>query len=88
MYENSQDPVHVVFLHTRITGAQFDPCRGAMQEIDFRRDAARHDERADAPLGRRWLWTRTVECILPNINQTGAIWEDADARRSCSSASA
>jgi hypothetical protein len=29
---------------------------------------------------RRWggmVWTRTVECILPNLNQTGAIWEDA-----------
>jgi hypothetical protein len=23
------------------------------------------------------VWSRTVECILPNLNQTGAIWEDA-----------
>ncbi len=47
-----------------------------MQELDF----------VTTPLGmmnvqtRRWggqVWTRNVECILPNLSQTGAIWEDA-----------
>jgi nitrite reductase/ring-hydroxylating ferredoxin subunit len=76
VYENSQDPVHVVWLHARNAGAHFDESNSADQELDF----------VPTPLGmmnvqsRRWggmVWTRTVECILPNLNQTGAIWEDA-----------
>lgn len=80
VYENSQDPVHVVWLHARIAGAHFDESNAAAQELDF----------VETPLGmtnvqtRRWgdhVWTRTVECILPNANQTGAIWESADAEK-------
>ena len=76
VYENAQDPIHVVYLHARIAGAHFDESNAAEQELDF----------VATPLGmanaqtRRWgamVWTRTVECILPNLNQTGAIWEDA-----------
>jgi hypothetical protein len=76
VYENSQDPVHVVWLHARNAGAHFDESNAADQELEF----------MPTPLGmmnvqtRRWggmVWTRTVECILPNLNQTGAIWEDA-----------
>lgn len=77
VYENTQDPVHVVYLHTRMSGAQFGDASGAEQTIAYR----------DTPLGmvnvqtRRWQghwWTRTTESILPNCNQTGAIWEAAD----------
>ncbi|MBI3513726.1 MAG: Rieske 2Fe-2S domain-containing protein [Proteobacteria bacterium] len=77
VYENTQDPVHVVYLHTRMSGAQFGDASGAEQAIDYRA----------TPLGmvnvqtRRWgghLWTRMTETILPNANQTGAIWEAAD----------
>lgn len=80
VYENSQDPVHVVWLHARNAGAHFDASNEAEQELDF----------VATPLGmmnvqtRRWggmVWTRTVECILPNLNQTGAIWEDAAAEK-------
>ncbi len=76
VYENSQDPVHVVWLHARHAGAHFDESNAAEQELDF----------VPTPLGmmnvqsRRWgsmAWTRTVECVLPNMNQTGAIWEAA-----------
>lgn len=78
VYENAQDPVHVVWLHARHAGAHFDDSNAAAQELDF----------VATPLGmmnvqsRRWgdmVWTRTVECILPNMNQTGAIWEAARA---------
>jgi hypothetical protein len=77
VYENTQDPVHVVYLHTRMTGAQFGDASGAEQEIEYR----------ETPLGminvqtRLWKdhwWTRSTETILPNCNQTGAIWEAAD----------
>jgi nitrite reductase/ring-hydroxylating ferredoxin subunit len=77
VYENTQDPVHVVYLHTRMSGAQFGDASGADQVIEYRQ----------TPLGminvqtRHWsghLWTRCTETILPNANQTGAIWEAAD----------
>ncbi len=80
VYENTQDPVHVVYLHTRMTGPQFGDASGVEQMIDYR----------ETPLGmvnvqtRLWRghwWARLTESILPNGNQTGAIWEAADSRK-------
>jgi len=80
VYENTQDPAHVLYLHTRMSGAQFGDASGATQAVAYR----------ETPLGmvniqtRRWAghyWTRMVETILPNANQTGAIWEAADRRK-------
>ncbi len=80
VYENTQDPVHVVYLHTRMSGAQFGDASGADQVLDYR----------ETPIGmvnvqtRRWnghYWTRMTETILPNGNQTGAIWEAADREK-------
>jgi hypothetical protein len=71
MLENTQDPVHSVFLHTRISGAQFEASWGVLPNVQW----------VDTPLGmmnvnvRRWknkVWIRTTELILPNINQSGA----------------
>ena len=88
VYENTQDPVHVVYLHTRMTGAQFGDASGAEQEIEYR----------ETPIGmvnvqtRFWkghYWTRVTDTILPNGNQTGAIWrwpiakKSSNARRCC-----
>ncbi len=72
--ENTQDPVHSCFLHTSISGAQFDESWGVLPVIDW----------VKTPLGmmnvnvRRWndnIWLRTTETILPNYNQAGAFWE-------------
>ena len=80
VYENTQDPIHVLHLHTRSSGVQFGVASGVTQEIDYR----------ETPLGmmnvqaRRVgdnLWCRTVDTILPNGNQTGAIWEEADEEK-------
>jgi nitrite reductase/ring-hydroxylating ferredoxin subunit len=74
--ENTQDPVHTVFLHTRASGAQFGEAWGELQILDY----------YETPIGmfncqtRRWrdhVWVRTTETILPNANQTGALWEQA-----------
>ena len=79
-YENSQDPVHVVYLHTRMSGAQLGDASGEDQLISY----------LDTELGmvnvqtRYWqgrVWVRMVENILPNCNQTGAIWEEADREK-------
>ena len=76
VYENTQDPIHVLHLHARSSGIQFGNASGVDQEIDYR----------NTPLGminvqsRRvghMLWVRSTETILPNVNQTGAIFEEA-----------
>ena len=78
IYENTQDPIHVLHLHARSSGVQFGVASGIDQIIEYQ----------DTPLGMmniqtrevgEHVWVRTVDSILPNVNQTGAIWEEAEA---------
>ena len=78
IYENTQDPIHVLHLHARSSGVQFGVASGIDQVIEYQ----------DTPLGMmnvqtrevgEHVWVRTVDSILPNVNQTGAIWEEAEA---------
>ena len=80
IYENTQDPVHVVHLHSNVSGIQFGVASGVDQIIEYQ----------DSPLGminiqtrevNQFVWNRTVESILPNANQTGAIWEEAQSEK-------
>ena len=75
--ENTQDPIHSCFLHTRVSGVQFGVSWGELPELDY----------VKTPHGmmninvRRWndnLWVRTTEDILPNMNQTGSLWLSAE----------
>ena len=77
VYENTQDPIHVLHLHARSSGVQFGVASGVDQTIEY----------IDTPLGMMNIqvrpiedrvWTRTVDTILPNGNQTGAVWEEAE----------
>lgn len=77
IYENTQDPIHVLHLHARSSGVQFGAASGIDQVIEYR----------DTPLGMMnvqtrqvdgRVWVRTVDSILPNANQTGAIREEAE----------
>lgn len=78
VYENTQDPIHVLHLHARSSGVQFGAASGVDQVIEYR----------DTPIGMinvqtrhvgDHIWTRTTDSILPNCNQTGAIFEEAEA---------
>jgi nitrite reductase/ring-hydroxylating ferredoxin subunit len=77
LLDNTQDPTHSCFLHTRMSGAQFSESWGELPELDY----------LETPIGminvnvRRWkdkLWVRTTDVILPNLNQTGALWLSAE----------
>lgn len=77
LLDNTQDPTHSCFLHTRVSGAQFSESWGELPELDY----------VETPIGminvnvRRWknkLWVRTTDVILPNLNQTGALWLSAE----------
>ena len=78
--ENRQDPIHAVFLHTRSSGTQFSESQGAEPVLEF----------IETPIGliyvstRRWksnIHVRTVEIIMPNLTQGGAIWERAEEEK-------
>jgi phenylpropionate dioxygenase-like ring-hydroxylating dioxygenase large terminal subunit len=80
VYENTQDPIHVLHLHARSSGVQFGAASGIDQMIEYR----------DTPLGMinvqtrevgENIWIRTTETILPNMNQGGAIWEEAESEK-------
>jgi len=75
VHENVMDPAHGVFLHTRISSAQFADVWGELPELDF----------VPTPTGmiyvtsRRWedhVWVRSNDILLPNLAQVGHIWED------------
>ena len=80
VYENTQDPIHVLHLHSRVSGIQFGVASGLDQEIDYKTtpigmvniQSRRVDDK---------LWVRSTESILPNCNQTGAIFEEADTEK-------
>ena len=72
VYENTQDPIHVLHLHARSSGIQFGAASGVDQVIDY----------VDTPHGMMNIqtrqiedrvWVRTTESLFPNGNQTGAI---------------
>ena len=78
VFENTQDPIHVLHLHARSSGVQFGVASGVDQIIDYE----------NTPLGminvqtrqvEDHVWVRTTETILPNMNQGGAIWEEAES---------
>ncbi|MBT5912021.1 MAG: aromatic ring-hydroxylating dioxygenase subunit alpha [Rhodospirillaceae bacterium] len=80
VFENTQDPIHVLHLHARSSGVQFGVASGVDQIIDYE----------NTPLGminvqtrqvEDHVWVRTTETILPNMNQGGAIWEEAESEK-------
>ena len=80
IYENTQDPIHVLHLHARSSGVQFGVASGVDQVIEYQETPLGLMNIQTRFLGGR-LWTRTVDSILPNGNQTGAIWEEAEENK-------
>jgi hypothetical protein len=80
VYENTQDPVHVLHLHAQATGVQFAQSNAVRQLYDFMATPLGMMNLQVRRMGER-VWVRTVECMLPNANQTGAIWEEAEAEK-------
>jgi phenylpropionate dioxygenase-like ring-hydroxylating dioxygenase large terminal subunit len=81
VHENVMDPAHTVFLHTRVTFAQFAAdVWGQLPQMDF----------VETPTGmiyvtsRRWgdkVWVRSNDILLPNLGQVGHVWEDGQHQR-------
>jgi nitrite reductase/ring-hydroxylating ferredoxin subunit len=81
VHENVMDPVHTVFLHHRVSFAQFRAdVWGELPVMEF----------FETPAGmvyvatRRWqdkIWVRSNDILLPNIGQIGHPFEDAQQEK-------
>ncbi len=74
--ENSMDPVHTAFLHTRVTGTQFTDQFGVIPETEY----------FETPIGMHYVasrrvednvWVRVSDFVLPNLHLVPPIWETA-----------
>jgi phenylpropionate dioxygenase-like ring-hydroxylating dioxygenase large terminal subunit len=80
VWENFMDPIHAVFLHTRLTNVQFTQAWGEMPTVDFGEldDGMYYINcRRVGPM----IWIRSNHLFLPNVGQVAALWEDADREK-------
>ena len=75
--ENSMDPMHVVYLHTRVNIVQFTEKLGIHPLADFR----------ERPFGlfytkarrvNEYIWFSTNDVIFPNFTQAGCVYNSTD----------
>jgi nitrite reductase/ring-hydroxylating ferredoxin subunit len=75
VHENSMDPLHSVFLHTRMSGVQFSEAFGALPVVQYRRTPLGVTSTAVRRIGDM-VWARVNDELTPNIAQFGPPWED------------
>ena len=81
VHENTADPIHIPFLHGRVSGTpQFSPGFNELPALAFR----------ETPLGlvvasTRWaggrVWIRSADVMLPNVAQYPPAFETSEASR-------
>lgn len=78
--ENSVDPMHVVYLHTRVNRVQFTERLGIHPILDFR----------ERPYGLFYtkarcmpdaVWVSTNDLIFPNFTQAGSVYDSPDGSK-------
>ncbi len=77
--ENSMDPMHVVFLHTRVNRVQFTEKLGILPVIDWHE----YEIGFFYTKGRRigdYIWISTNDLVLPNFTQAGAVYENTEGK--------
>jgi len=78
--ENSMDPYHTPFLHTRMSGVQFENAWGELPVVDFHeRDLGFFYTNARRSGDN--IWVRIHDHLLPNFSQNGALYERGEAVR-------
>ena len=80
--EQPIDPIHSVFLHTRVTGTQFADAWGELPELAWRQT----DDNTGIYVVncRRWhehVWVRHLGIVLPNLFQPPDLWQDPDREK-------
>ncbi|MBM3524616.1 MAG: aromatic ring-hydroxylating dioxygenase subunit alpha [Alphaproteobacteria bacterium] len=75
VHENSMDPLHSVFLHTRTSGVQFSDAFGVLPVVSYKRTDLGVISTATRRTGEL-VWVRVNDELTPNIAQFGPPWED------------
>lgn len=78
--ENSMDPFHTPFLHTRMSGVQFEDAWGELPIVDY------HEREygffyTNARRSGDNIWVRIHDHLLPNFSQNGALYERGETPR-------
>ena len=81
VHENVMDPAHAVFLHTRVSYAQFEAeIWGQLPRMEFLESPAGMIYITTRRQGDK-IWVRSNDIILPNLGQVGHIWEDGEQEK-------
>lgn len=73
--ENSMDPFHVAFLHTRVSGPQFSEVFATLPIIEYH-ETPHGFFYTNARRVGDFVWIRMHDHLLPNFSQNGAIFEN------------
>ena len=74
VFENIMDPIHGVFLHTRIAGTQFSDSFGDLPMLEFYESDIGMYYITPRRVGDN-IWVRINDVVLPNILRAAFIWE-------------
>jgi phenylpropionate dioxygenase-like ring-hydroxylating dioxygenase large terminal subunit len=72
--ENTMDAIHTSFLHTIVSGAVFTEEFGVLPELEFMATPVGMIYIATRRIGDN-VWSRSVENVLPTLQQVAPIWE-------------
>jgi len=73
--ENSMDPFHVAFLHTRVSGPQFSEVFATLPLIEYHETEFGFFYTNARRVGD-YVWVRMHDHLVPNFSQNGAIFEN------------
>ena len=80
VHENLMDPLHAVFLHSRMGSTQITAAWGEMPVTEWGTLGDRMYYLTSRRLGDH-VWVRFNEVITPNFGQVGGFWEHGDKAR-------
>src|SRR5439155_1576016 len=73
--ENNMDSVHLVFLHSKLSGPQFNESHGLLPQLKWQETPIGVMSTQTRRVGPN-VWSRNSEIIWPNLNQFQPTWED------------
>jgi hypothetical protein len=74
------DPMHVVFLHTRVNVVQFNERLGVLPIMDFRERPFGLFYTKSRRLNDDYVWISTNDLILPNFTQAGSVYNSTEGK--------
>ena len=78
--ENSMDPFHVAFLHTRVSGPQFSEVFESLPIVEYH-ETPHGFFYTNARRVGDFIWIRMHDHLVPNFSQNGAIFENVSKVR-------